>query len=722
MTAAEAESRGRWVHRRVFQAGDQLVMVESPLASFAQSVFVDGEFVGRTARRAWWEKKSLDFELAGGQAATVTTGFLPRLTAGATPARQLRAWQVRAAHQRRLGRPPAWPAYQHWVAPEWILRAELSVLFPLIVLSAMCPLCLTWPGTHAWGERLQSGDPAQRAGALRCLGEDPPDPEPGAKLVARSLSDPEPLVREWALDYFVNVYDGPSWRRVEAFLALADDPDDVVMERAATLLGQLGDRALPVVPRLRALAAEGTARQRCFATVALSHLGMTNPEALAPIAPLIRRLQRDDDPLTRKSAIWVLASLGDRSPFTVLTWARALRDPDARVASQASLALSERGPEVVPALLPLFADPNRRVRLRVAWTCSNLGAGAAPLVNALIPLLGDRDDEVRSAAIEALARVGGQVGVAGLREWVRERRAGWQAALRALGSKQVGEPTRRVLADVLLTEPSTSSAWAWAASSLLPKQVAGAESIYDALLQHPSPEWREFALARLGGQAQAFGGLLERIEGQLSDPDVGPVAAWAISRIDPSRRDAMICVLAARASEVNASFKGRLYFEEIVTKGPPGVGAPAWAVIVCYRVELALLGLLTCLWYSLARRIPAQRPASLAFRALHAAVVGLVPAAAWTLAIVKAGDAAWVDYVFAEASLTLLPFRVSAGLSALFGSALIGIWVTTGPEVPPSTEEGASPDDQGAAQRPSAASIVSDQGAAGCPSTAIRSA
>ena len=470
MTAAEAEWQGRWANRRVFQAGDQLVMVESPLVSFTQSVFVDGEFVGRTARRAWWEKKSLDFELAGGQPATVTTGLLPRLTAGATPVRQLRAWQVRGAYQRRLGRPPAWPAYQHWVAPEWILRAELSVLFPLIVFSAMCPLCLTRPGTHAWGERLQSGDPAQRAGALRCLGEDPPDPEPGARLVARSLSDPDPLVREWALEYFVNVYDGPSWRRVDAFLAVADDPHDPVMHRAATLLGLLGDRALPAAPRLRALAAEGTSRQRCFATLALAGLCQTDPEAYAPIAPLLRRLQRDPDPLTRQSAISGLTRLGDRSPFAVSALVRALGDPDAGVAEQASVALAERGPEAVPALLPLLTDPDPRVRLRAARTCSKLKQSAAPLVDGLIALLGDRDDEVRVAAATAVAAmvIGRQVGVAGLRERVRLRRAGWQAALRVLRGKQFGEPTRRVLGEVLATEPNTSSVWAWAAISALP--------------------------------------------------------------------------------------------------------------------------------------------------------------------------------------------------------------------------------------------------------------
>jgi HEAT repeat protein len=86
--------------------------------------------------------------------------------------------------------------------------------------------------------------------------------------------------------------------------------------------------------------------------------------------------------------------------------------------AEARAALADLGPRGVPTLIRFAHHQNRRIRLGVAQVLGDLGTGEA--LEALVPMVRDRDEEVRHAAIwtllshpAALARCGHELAL----EW-----------------------------------------------------------------------------------------------------------------------------------------------------------------------------------------------------------------------------------------------------------------------------------------------------------------
>jgi len=94
-------------------------------------------------------------------------------------------------------------------------------------------------------------------------------------------------------------------------------------------------------------------------------------------------------------------------------WAKALRDPDARVRRKAALKLGNLGPAdpaALPALIGALKDRDAGVRCEAILALVKFGRAAREAVPALEGARKDADARVRSYATRALAAIRGDDG------------------------------------------------------------------------------------------------------------------------------------------------------------------------------------------------------------------------------------------------------------------------------------------------------------------------
>ncbi len=259
-------------------------------------------------------------------------------------------------------------AYQRWKAAWGLGRVPGSV-------DALVPL-------------LDDPDIDVRREAARSLGRlrDPAAVEP----LLEALRDDNSFVRRWAAAALGDLRDP---RARDALREAAGKPTTLVAQAAARALGALGERVQPPPftppgkPRddaaLDALVESRDATVRKDAAKFLA--GRDDPADVARLA----RLVADRDSEVRKSAVeamgWNEATAALATPFL------ADPDPDVRVTALDALRRGSAGS--VDAIAPLLAERDTEVRLRAAEALAGLGPS-----DALASLLGDPDERVRAAA------------------------------------------------------------------------------------------------------------------------------------------------------------------------------------------------------------------------------------------------------------------------------------------------------------------------------------
>jgi HEAT repeat protein len=117
---------------------------------------------------------------------------------------------------------------------------------------------------------------------------------------------------------------------------------------------------------------------------------------------LANRALHDEDPLTRKHAIYLLCMA--RDPDDIDTFVQALRDPVKEVRNQATRALVTMGEPAGEKLILLLNDPDWKVRYRAAEALGMMKYTKAKA--ALIERLSDPRDHVRYMAVKALSEFG----------------------------------------------------------------------------------------------------------------------------------------------------------------------------------------------------------------------------------------------------------------------------------------------------------------------------
>ncbi len=92
-------------------------------------------------------------------------------------------------------------------------------------------------------------------------------------------------------------------------------------------------------------------------------------------------------------------------------WLTALHDPDWRVRKKAVLALAPAATAdaaVVPALIQAMGDRQKEVRVAAILSLLNIGRPAKEAIRSLEELQNDEDPAVRSYATKALERIRGK--------------------------------------------------------------------------------------------------------------------------------------------------------------------------------------------------------------------------------------------------------------------------------------------------------------------------
>ena len=186
-------------------------------------------------------------------------------------------------------------------------------------------------------------------------------------------------------------------KRVREHVANLGNPDEKIARRAEDLLIRYyGSRALE--PLIEACSeADASARSR-----AVWALGKTrDPRAYETIL----RLTSDPKGYVRYDAAIALGVLGDERAIAPLV--ALMQTPDARhcVDSAAAMGLDRLGKPAVPALLEVLQNGTTEARCLAADALGGVGDDRA--VGPLATLLSHDDKDVRIAAIEALAQIGG---------------------------------------------------------------------------------------------------------------------------------------------------------------------------------------------------------------------------------------------------------------------------------------------------------------------------
>jgi hypothetical protein len=262
-------------------------------------------------------------------------------------------------------------------------------------------------------------------------GHGPFEPERGPQPAA----DPPPLPPEWAQTSTPRLRpDVPS--ELEALLTQLQSRDASTRKAAVTELAILGGTAQPAAPALRALLDDSDPLVQAHAAWAVWEIERDGDVAVPVLAALLAS-QRDD---VTQLAAYVLGSLGDDAgaatmalrllrdgaadatrihaaealvrihpsdepSIGVLT--AALRHDSSEVRWLSAIALGgvapQQAPRVVTALSAALEDQDPEVCAAAALSLGGLGDAARPAVGVLRRIADHRDEELRSAALAALA-------------------------------------------------------------------------------------------------------------------------------------------------------------------------------------------------------------------------------------------------------------------------------------------------------------------------------
>lgn len=206
---------------------------------------------------------------------------------------------------------------------------------------------------------------------------------------------------------------------------LRSDAHELVRERAATALAQIGDASV-IEPLIDALDDPSTwVRNRVIYVLGASR----DARAVEPLVLLLDHRE----PSTQSVAAWALGSIGDGRAAEPLL--ELLRDGNASVRGNAAWALGELGDaRAIDALIRLLKDREPEVRGKAAWALGMLGeaSGRVEMVKPLIDALDDFSEVkgraahifVAQYAAEALTQIGSEVALLAVEAWkprARER-------------------------------------------------------------------------------------------------------------------------------------------------------------------------------------------------------------------------------------------------------------------------------------------------------------
>jgi HEAT repeat protein len=189
---------------------------------------------------------------------------------------------------------------------------------------------------------------------------------------------------------------------VPGLMRALDDRSAGVRGAAANALATIGVEATPAVIKLRQRLKDENADVRVACAKAI---WIIERDATTAVPVLIGALR---EPVAWE-AVLVLASIGPGASNAIPALIERLKREKVprplRETSVAALALGQIGAAAVPALIPILASDEPRVRTSAALALGYVGAQAAAATPQLVKLLNDPDGDVRRAATLSLGTI-----------------------------------------------------------------------------------------------------------------------------------------------------------------------------------------------------------------------------------------------------------------------------------------------------------------------------
>jgi HEAT repeat protein len=282
-----------------------------------------------------------------------------------------------------------------------------------------------------------------RLAVIDALGRTSSNGDPEVDLLFATLKDKNTEVRYAAIKALHKCGPTPEVL-VPLLIKLTTDTNSGVRRTGVQFLGELGDAATSALPTLQTLTndSEKWVREAAFEsisrispprlnfsdstlTAAMKDLGTSDPDAQERARDTIRKIGRAAVPelvallenqqngsKDRGLAAEALGYAGKNQEPEVPALTTAILDKNivVRYKSLASLGMLKLDPKtLVPLCVARLKDRDGNVRRRAAEILGQHGAAAAEAVTLLQKIsLDDKDAKVRSAAVSALKKIGGQ--------------------------------------------------------------------------------------------------------------------------------------------------------------------------------------------------------------------------------------------------------------------------------------------------------------------------
>ena len=232
-----------------------------------------------------------------------------------------------------------------------------------------------------------------------------PDARTAIPVLIRLVKSPDAETRLWAIQILGFI--GPSAESaVPALVPMLRSSGLEEREMAARSLGAIGSPAAIAIPDLLS-AMEAKRIPLGIAVPALVALGHAPVEAVPLLIAQLRASTNSPVPL---DSVRCLGLIGPPAAPAVPALIDALQDPESRTRAPVAFALGQIGPNAsnaVPALTRALSDEWWYVRENAAIALGKLESNAAAAIPALARLAeGDRNEDVRKAAVEAINSIG----------------------------------------------------------------------------------------------------------------------------------------------------------------------------------------------------------------------------------------------------------------------------------------------------------------------------
>ena len=224
--------------------------------------------------------------------------------------------------------------------------------------------------------------------------------EPGAQAFGSLLSDKDSWVRCRAAAALGQM-PGDAGSVIPQLVEALHDKDFCVSEKSAIALGAVGDPAVP--PLLEALKSNNASARKGAAQA----LGYMSPDIQKKVGATLLPSLMSKDEFVRGEAAMRITSMGK---IGIPVFLAALKESDADLRQRAVDGLDEIGmatPEVIDALIALFKDPQKTLRLKGAVVLGRLGQGDSAVYLKVAPNLASKDKDVLLGTLRALGDMGG---------------------------------------------------------------------------------------------------------------------------------------------------------------------------------------------------------------------------------------------------------------------------------------------------------------------------